>query len=152
MRNPVRRSRKIGKTQGGRVKAGTASEKWSRVFTRGTWQKLSRECEGLKLIREVDNPHVRLLYDIYHEQAQTGDGMALIKEAVPYTEVFHVADHPGRRDPGTGEMDYDAIYNEIRETGYERYIAMEFRPVGEPVSALRQAVDQMRAGISKVSA
>jgi len=107
--------------------------------------------EGLQLIREVDNPHVRLLYDIYHEQAQTGDGMGLIQQAAPYTKVFHVADHPGRRDPGTGEMDYKAIYKEIREADYSGYIAMEFRPVGEPVSALITAIDAMRAGVSTTS-
>lgn len=107
--------------------------------------------EGLKLIREVDNPHVRLLYDIYHEQAQTGDGMALIKEAAPYTEVFHVADHPGRHDPGTGEMNYTAIYNEIRESGYENYIAMEFTPVEDPVKSLITAVDAMRAATASPS-
>jgi len=105
--------------------------------------------EGLQLVREVDNPHVRLLYDIYHQQAQTGGGMALIEEAVPYTKVFQVADHPGRRDPGTGDIDYAAIYRQIRDTGYEGYIAMEFLPAGEPVSALIRATDAMRAGISE---
>lgn len=105
--------------------------------------------EALRLVREVDNPHVRLLYDIYHEQAQTGDGVALIEEAVPYTKVFQVADHPGRHDPGTGEMDYATVYREIHDTGYEGYIAMEFRPAGEPVGALIKAIDAMRAGISE---
>ena len=53
MRNPIRRSKKIGLTQGGRVRDGVPKEKWSRIFSRTTWSRLSEE-EGaqLKIIRE----------------------------------------------------------------------------------------------------
>jgi len=43
MKNPIRRSKKIGKTQGGRVKDGVASEKWSRIFTQDIWTRLSED-------------------------------------------------------------------------------------------------------------
>jgi len=108
--------------------------------------------EGLRLVREVDSPHVRLLYDVYDEYAQTGNALDLIKEAVPYTNVFRVADYPGRQEPGTGEIDYDAVYDEIRDSGYKGIIAMAFRPAGEPVGSLISAVDRMRAVVSKVKA
>ena len=52
MFNPLRRSRSIGKTQGGRVKDGRAVEKWSRVFSRGPWLQLSESGEQLHLIQE----------------------------------------------------------------------------------------------------
>jgi hypothetical protein len=54
MRNPMRRSRKIGLTQGGRVRDGRASEKWCRVFTRDVWEKLSihQDCQGCRVIKE----------------------------------------------------------------------------------------------------
>lgn len=60
MRNPVRRSRNIGKTQGGRVKDGRAYEKWSRVFTQDVWTKLSESGDKWQLLRE--NPS----RDFYH--------------------------------------------------------------------------------------
>ena len=41
MREPARRSRKIGLTQGGRIRDGRPSEKWSRIFTRDVWNRLS---------------------------------------------------------------------------------------------------------------
>lgn len=104
--------------------------------------------EGLKLIKEVDNPHVRLLFDIYHEQVQSGNVIATIREAAPYTAVFHVADNPGRNDPGTGEIYYPNVYKAIRESGYEGYITMEYMPIGDPVRSLVAAVDQMRAGVA----
>ncbi|MCH8966748.1 MAG: hypothetical protein IID43_03650 [Planctomycetes bacterium] len=51
MRNPIRRSKRIGLTQGGRVHDGRPIEKWSRIFSRTTWERLS-EGEGLCVIRE----------------------------------------------------------------------------------------------------
>lgn len=56
MRNPIRRSKKIGLTQGGRVKSGVPIEKWSRVFSTSTWEKLSEGPGGLRIIRE--NPYM----------------------------------------------------------------------------------------------
>ncbi len=54
MRNPVRRSRKIGKTQGGRVSDGKAWEKWSRVFSRTVWDELSESSDECRVL--VENP------------------------------------------------------------------------------------------------
>jgi hydroxypyruvate isomerase len=104
--------------------------------------------EGLKLIKEVDNPRVKLLFDIYHEQVQTGNVIRTIREAEPYTSVFHIADNPGRNDPGTGEMNYSNIYKAIRDTGYGGYITMEYLPLGDPVKSLTKAVDDMRAAVA----
>lgn len=104
--------------------------------------------DGLKLLKEVDNPHVRLLFDIYHEQVQIGNVIRTITEAAPYTGVFHIADNPGRNDPGTGEMNYANIYKAIQKTGYNGYITMEYLPLGEPVASLTKAVNDMRAAIA----
>jgi len=104
--------------------------------------------EGLRLIKEVGHPHVRLLFDIYHEQVETGNVTRTIREAAPFVKVFHVADNPGRNDPGTGEMNYDYIYREIRKTGYTGYITMEYLPLGDPVESLTKAVNGMRQSMS----
>ncbi|MCS6954110.1 MAG: TIM barrel protein [Bryobacteraceae bacterium] len=101
--------------------------------------------DGLRLIREVDHPHVRLLFDIYHEQVQIGNVIRTITEAAPYVSVFHIADNPGRNDPGTGELNYANIYKAIRKTGYSGYITMEYLPLGDPVESLTKAVKDMRA-------
>lgn len=104
--------------------------------------------EGLRLVREVDNPHLRLLFDIYHEQVQIGNVIRTIQEAASVTEVFHVADNPGRNDPGTGELNYPNIYRAIAKTGFRGHIAMEYLPLGDPVRSLTKAVDEMRAALS----
>lgn len=101
--------------------------------------------EGLKLIRQVDNPHVKLLFDIYHEQVQIGNVIRTLTEAVQHVAVFHIADNPGRNDPGTGEMNYENIYHAIAKTGYSGYVTMEYLPLGDQKQSLTKAVRQMQS-------
>jgi hydroxypyruvate isomerase len=104
--------------------------------------------EGLKLVKEVDNPYFKLLFDLYHEQVQNGNVTRTAVEAAPNVAVYHVADNPGRNDPGTGEMNYENIYKAIAKTGYSGYICMEYLPLGDPVESLKKSLDQMRANVS----
>jgi len=104
--------------------------------------------DGLRLIREVNHPRLRLLFDLYHEQVQVGDVIRSVQAAAEYVKVFHVADNPGRNDPGTGEMNYGNIYRAIRSSGYQGYITMEYLPLGDPVQSLIKAVDGMRAALA----
>lgn len=103
--------------------------------------------EGLKLVKEVNNPHVKLLFDLYHEQVQIGNVTRTAIEAAPHVAVYHVADNPGRNDPGTGEMNYDNIYRAIKKTGYSRYITMEYLPLADQTASLTKAVKEMRAAL-----
>ena len=104
--------------------------------------------EGLKLVKDVDNPYLKLLFDIYHEQVQIGNVIRTLTEAAPNVAVFHIADNPGRNDPGTGEMNYQNIYKAIQKTGYAGYICMEYLPLADPVQSLKKSVDEMRANVS----
>ncbi|MBM3774488.1 MAG: TIM barrel protein, partial [Acidobacteria bacterium] len=104
--------------------------------------------EGLKVVKEADHPHVRLLFDLYHEQVEAGNVMRTLAEAAPFVKVFHVADNPGRHDPGTGEMNYPNIYQAIQKTGYTGYVTMEYLPLGDPVESLKKAVSGFRASTS----
>jgi hydroxypyruvate isomerase len=106
--------------------------------------------EATKAVKQVDNPHFRQLFDVYHEFVQHGDPIAAIQEAEPYVNVFHVADAVGRHDPGTGEMKWDDIYKAIGKTTYAGYIALEYRPVGDEVDSLIKAVTQMRGDLNSV--
>jgi hydroxypyruvate isomerase len=103
--------------------------------------------EGLKLVKEVNHPRFRLLFDIYHEQVQIGNVIRTITEAAPYVAVFHVADNPGRNDPGTGELHWANIYKAIQKTGYAGYITMEYLPLGEQVKSLVKSLNDLRAAL-----
>lgn len=104
--------------------------------------------DGTRLMKETDNPHVKLLFDIYHEQVQQGNVINTLKAAMPFVAVFHVADNPGRNDPGTGEMNYDNIYKAIKKENYSGYITMEYLPLADQTASLIKAVDEMRASLA----
>ena len=104
--------------------------------------------EGVKLMREAAHPRLGLVFDIYHEQVQTGNIIDTIREAADYTRIYHVADCPGRHEPGTGELNYPNIYKAIGKTGFRGHIATEFEPTGEPVATLITAVDEMREALA----
>lgn len=104
--------------------------------------------EGLRLTKEIDNPHFKLLFDVYHEQVQVGNVIRMLKAAIPHVAVFHVADNPGRNDPGTGEMNWPNIYKAIAKAGYSGYICMEYLPLGDQTASLKKSVDEMRANLA----
>jgi hydroxypyruvate isomerase len=100
---------------------------------------LTLSAEGFEIVRSVGNPHVKFLYDFFHEQIAAGNLIAKLQKNIDLVGLVHVADVPGRHDPGTGEINYSNIFRKLGELGYSRYVAMEFMPTGEPVAALRAA-------------
>jgi len=108
---------------------------------------LSNCVDGLRLVQSVNHPNVRLLFDLYHEQVERGDVIRSAQAAMPMVKVFHVADNPGRNEPGTGEMNYANIYKAIAKANYEGIVCMEYLPLKEQVSSLKQAVTEMRASL-----
>ena len=91
MRNPTRRSKRIGQTQGGRVSDGKAQDKRSRIFTRTTWTKLSAREDGTLIIRE--NPS----RDLFHPASP--DDVRRVLDRLPYVETLHVKAVVLRRTP-----------------------------------------------------
>jgi hydroxypyruvate isomerase len=100
---------------------------------------LTLSAEGFEIVRSVGNPHVKFLYDFFHEQISAGNLIAKLERNIDLVGLVHVADVPGRHDPGTGEIYYPNIFRKLGGIGYSRYVAMEFKPIGEPVAALRTA-------------
>lgn len=95
--------------------------------------------EGFEIVRAVGHPQVKFLYDFYHEQIAEGNLIEKLDKNLDVIGLVHVADVPGRHEPGTGEINYPNIYRKLAERSYNRYMAMEFLPQGEPVAALRAA-------------
>ena len=95
-----------------------------------------------ELLREVNDPHIKMLYDIYH-QNMTGDfSLEEIRENIDLIGHFHVADAPGRHQPGTGNIDYKMILSEILKLDYNGYIGLEYRstvPEKETLGFLKEA-------------
>jgi hydroxypyruvate isomerase len=100
---------------------------------------LTSVAEGLEIVRKVDNPHVKFLYDFYHEQIAEGNLIAKLEKNVALVGAVHIADVPGRHEPGTGEINYAGIFRKLAQLKFNGYVAMEFEPTGDPVSSLRSA-------------
>lgn len=108
---------------------------------------LTSVAEGFEIVRAVNHPQVRLLYDFFHEQISEGNLIEKLEKNIDYTGLVHIADVPGRHIPGTGEINYDNIYRKLAELKYDRMVAMEFLPLHDGVAELRRAKEQaLRAG------
>ena len=95
--------------------------------------------EGIEIVRAVNHPQVQFLYDMYHEQMGYGDLIDKLEGNMDVIGLVHVADVPGRHEPGTGEVSYGNIYKRLAGLGYRKNMAMEFYPSREPVATLRTA-------------
>ncbi len=98
--------------------------------------------EGFEIIRAVNHPQVQMLYDFYHEQIAEGNLIEKLEKNIQYLGLVHIADVPGRHRPGTGEINYVNIYKKLAELRYDKIVAMEFLPLGDPVSELRAAAQE----------
>lgn len=102
---------------------------------------LSSSTEGFAMIDEVGSPAVKLLFDIYHQQISEGNVTRNIKESIAKIGHFHVADNPGRHEPGTGELNYAHIFKQIAQTNYAGHVGLEFAPsVPDRVDAIMKDV------------
>ena len=83
------------------------------------------------LVKKVNSERIKVLYDIYH-QSVTGDfNLISVLENLNYIGHFHIADAPGRHEPGTGNVDYVKIINAIKNAGYNGYFGLEYRSTVE---------------------
>jgi len=112
---------------------------------------LTSVAEGFGIVREVNHPRVKFLYDFYHEQISEGNLIKKLEENIHQVGLVHIADVPGRHEPGTGEIAYASIYRKLAQLHYSDYVAMEFEPTGDVVESLRKArTDAIDAAIKSI--
>jgi hydroxypyruvate isomerase len=87
----------------------------------------ARAADTLALVAAVDRPGLRMNLDLYHAQIGEGNLIELIRRAhgAGLIGEIQVADVPGRREPGTGEINYPAVARALVELGYDGTVAME---------------------------
>jgi len=81
--------------------------------------------QAYAICRAVDSPSCKILYDMYHMQRNEGDIVAHIDHAWSEIAYFQVGDNPGRKEPGTGEMNYRNLFAHISGKGYDGVFGME---------------------------
>lgn len=101
--------------------------------------------KGAEIIREINHPNVRLLYDIYHMQIMEGNVISTIEENIDIIGHFHAAGVPGRHELYLGELNYPNIIKRIDELGYEGYIGLEYFPSIDSEASLRRIKESILA-------
>ena len=91
--------------------------------------------EGLDIVDEVARPEVRLLYDIYHA-AVMGEEIEVLKGRLDRVVHVHLADTPGRGEPGSGRIDYADRLEWLEKQGYTGLVGLEYKPGGPTVETL----------------
>ncbi|HEX4488314.1 MAG TPA: TIM barrel protein [Terriglobales bacterium] len=100
---------------------------------------LTSVAEGFEIIKKVNHPQVQFLYDFFHEQISEGNLIEKLEKNIEHVGIVHIADVPGRHEPGTGEINYENIFRKLKQLNYRGTVAMEFLPTSDPVGKLRAA-------------
>lgn len=130
---------------GGLEQCAALGEKWGvtlnleplNVVTDHPGNFLTRTQTAAELVRLIGSSRVRVLYDVYHMQLNEG---CLCETIARYGDTFghiHVADVPGRHEPGTGEIAYGRVYAALEAAGYDGLLGYELFPAADTASAVR---------------
>jgi len=88
------------------------------------------------IIEAVDAPNVALQYDSYHAQMITGDALGTFETMLPLIRHIQIGDAPGRTSPGTGQIDFDALFAAIDASDYDGWVSAEYSPAGRTETGL----------------
>lgn len=98
----------------------------SRIDMPGFWIDSPRK--ALSLIESVAEPNLWLQYDVYHAQVMEGDLARTIEANLDRIAHIQIADHPGRHEPGTGEINYPYLFALLDRIGYAGWVGCEYVP------------------------
>jgi hydroxypyruvate isomerase len=81
--------------------------------------------DALDVVRAVDHPAVRLIFDTSHVQIMDGDLLFHLEEAWDSIAIVQLADNPGRLEPGSGEIDFESVLRFLSRHGYQGLVELE---------------------------
>src|SRR5690606_37218911 len=97
---------------------------------------LTSSQEGFAIADAVNRPEIGITYDLYHSMVMGEDPEAVAAGHVNRIVHVHVADHPGRNQPGSGTLPLLQKLDWLTGQGYDGYVGFEFRPTGSTADAL----------------
>jgi hydroxypyruvate isomerase len=96
---------------------------------------------GVAVVKGVNSPRVKLLYDIYHMQIMEGDIIRTMRDNAVWIAHYHTGGVPGRHElDDTQELQWRTIAKALADARFSGYFAHEFIPTRDPMSSLREAV------------
>ena len=89
------------------------------------------------IINKVKSDNIFIQYDAYHMQIMEGNLSLTLRDNIEMIKHIQIVDHPGRNEPGTGEINYDFLFKYIKSIGYEGYIGCEYIPYNGTENGLK---------------
>jgi hydroxypyruvate isomerase len=86
---------------------------------------LTKASQAYAICQAVGSPSCKILYDIYHQQIQEGNLIPNIDAAWEEIAYFQIGDNPGRKEPTTGEINYERVLGHIHDKGFTGVYGME---------------------------
>jgi hydroxypyruvate isomerase len=108
-------------------------------------QFLTHTAQAYQICRAVDSPACKILFDAYHQQITEGNLTPNLDRAWDEIAYLQVADHPGRNEPTTGEIDYRHVFAYLHEKGYDGIVGMEHGMAGEGREGEQAVMDAYKA-------
>ncbi len=86
---------------------------------------LRHSTQTYMICKAVNSPACKILFDMYHMQRNEGDIIANMNRCWSEIGYIQIGDNPGRKEPGTGEMNYKNIFKHIHSKGFKGILGME---------------------------
>lgn len=93
--------------------------------------------EAFEIVRQVNHPKVKVVYDIYHQQISEGNIIPNLTGNLDCIAHLHAAGHPGRHELQYGESDYRVILSAAAKAGYTGACGLEYGPLLDPIESLK---------------
>ncbi len=108
---------------------------------------MNRQSQARELIDTLGRPNLKIMFDLYHVQMTEGRITDTLKANLAHIGHIQVADVPGRGEPGTGELNYPYLFDQIEKSGYSGWVGCEYKPRTTTIDGLgwREA---MKLGIA----
>lgn len=102
--------------------------------------------EAFDIVKKINHPLIKVCYDIYHVQVMEGHVISRMQNNIHHIAHIQAAGNPGRQELYIGELNYDHIFDAIKQTEYNGYVGMEYFPIHDPVADLKQIHDKHHTG------
>ncbi|MCL2508721.1 MAG: TIM barrel protein [Oscillospiraceae bacterium] len=117
------------------------------VYTDHAGNYLKYTKTGAEIIRMINSPHLKLLYDAYHMQINEGRLCDTLSEHIGVIGHVHIADAPGRHEPDTGEINYINVLRHLNRLGYRGAVGCELSPAESTEEAVKAIMTVKQASI-----
>jgi hydroxypyruvate isomerase len=101
--------------------------------------------DAWQVVKAVDSPSVKLLFDTGHVAPMDGDVLATLKRAWDEIAIIQVADNPDRCELGMGELNWVNLFRTLNGLGYTGLIELEFLVASEDLAGEQALLQRLRA-------